>query len=163
MATGPQAGTGWAGWPRRLAETALALVQVRLELFGSELEREKLRVFDALLRLALGLLLAGLTLVLAVGFVLLLLQEQYRLAALGVLVLAFAALAAWLLRGARMALRSEAGGPFALSLAELRRDRERSAATEPRAAAAAPAAAAAAANAANAAAGAPDRPTGSGA
>lgn len=159
MATAPQAGTGWAGWPRRLAETALALVQVRLELLGSELEREKLRVFDALLRLALGLLLVGLAVVLAVGFVLLLLQEQYRLAALGVLVLAFAALAAWLLRGARMALRSEAGGPFALSVAELRRDRERSAATAPRAAAAA----ANAANAANAAAGASDRPTGSGA
>jgi len=159
VATAPQAGTGWAGWPRRLAETALALVQVRLELLGSELEREKLRVFDALLRLALGLLLVGLAVVLAVGFVLLLLQEQYRLAALGVLVLAFAALAAWLLRGARMALRSEAGGPFALSVAELRRDRERSAATAPRAAAAA----ANAANAANAAAGASDRPTGSGA
>ncbi|GMV44813.1 MAG: hypothetical protein AMXMBFR66_02110 [Pseudomonadota bacterium] len=171
MTAGRQADAGWAGWLRRLVDSSLALVQVRLELFGTELEREKLRVFDALLRLALGLLLAGLALVLAAGFVLLLLQERYRLAALGVLVLAFAALAAWLLRSARAALRSEAEGPFALSLAELRHDRERTGATGPRAdaaaanAGAAGAAAAGGATAAGATGGptaAPDRATGTG-
>ncbi|NLZ41048.1 MAG: hypothetical protein GX886_07305, partial [Comamonadaceae bacterium] len=50
MTAGRQADAGWAGWLRRLVDSSLALVQVRLELFGTELEREKLRVFDALLR-----------------------------------------------------------------------------------------------------------------
>lgn len=110
---------------RRLADTGLETVQVRLALLGTELEQEKQRLLDALLRAALGLLLAGVALVLAVAFVVLLLQEGYRLAALGVLTLLFAAAAAWLLHRARVALRSGEGGPFALSLAELRRDRAR--------------------------------------
>lgn len=110
---------------RRLADTGLETVQVRLSLLGTELEQEKQRLFDALARAALGLLLAGVTLVLAVAFVVLLLQEGYRLAALGVLTLVFGAAAVWLLRSARTVLHSGAAGPFALSLAELRRDRAR--------------------------------------
>ncbi|GAB1391014.1 MAG: hypothetical protein AMXMBFR78_14650 [Rubrivivax sp.] len=119
----PAAGGGLLRSLRRLSDTALEIVQVRLALLGTELEQEKQRLFDALLRAVLGLLLLALALVLAVAFVLLLLQEAYRLPALGVLVLAFAAGAAWFLHGARAALQSGPGGPFALSLAELRTDR----------------------------------------
>lgn len=108
---------------RRLADTALGLAQVRLALFGTELEQEKQRLFDALVRAALGLMLAGLALVLAVGFVVLLFQEGYRLPAVGVLTLLFAGGAWALLRSARARLQAGEGGPFALSLAELRRDR----------------------------------------
>lgn len=109
---------------RRLLDTAVAIVQVRLELFGSELEQEKLRLFDALVQAAIGLLLVGLALVLAIGFVVLIIQEAYRLPAVGVLTLAFAGGGWWLLRRAREGLRSAEGGPFALSLGELRRDRQ---------------------------------------
>lgn len=108
---------------RRLADTLVGIAQLRLELFGTELEQQKQRVFDALLRAAVGLLLIGLALVLFIGFVVLLFQEGYRLAAVGVLALAFAAAGGWLLRSARQRLQAGPGGPFALSLSELRSDR----------------------------------------
>lgn len=121
--TGPASGGGLMQSLRRLADTAVGIVQVRLELFGTELEQEKLRVFDALVWAALGLLMAGLALVLAIGFVVLLLQEGYRLGAVGVLALAFGGGGWWALRSARARLHAGTGGPFALSLSELRRDR----------------------------------------
>ena len=98
-------------------------MQVRLELFGTELEQEKQRLFDALLWAALGLLMVGLALVLALGFVVLLFQEGYRMPAVGVLTLIFGGGGWWLLRCARARLHAGDGGPFALSLSELRRDR----------------------------------------
>jgi uncharacterized membrane protein YqjE len=109
---------------RRLTDTLVGIVQVRVELFGTELEQQKHRVFDALVWAAIGLMLAGLALVLFVAFVLLLFQDAYRLPAVAVLSLGFG-LGAWaLLRRARAHLLSDVGGPFALSLGELRRDRE---------------------------------------
>ena len=122
--TGPGASGGLFVSLRRLFETAVGIVQVRLELFGSELEQEKLRLYDALLLAAIGLLLVILALVLAIAFVVLMFQEGYRLAAVGVLALGFGAGGWWLLRRARDGLRAGDGGPFALSLGELRRDRE---------------------------------------
>lgn len=116
---------------RRLLDTAVAVVQVRLELFGTELEQEKLRLADAVWQGALGLLLLGLALVGFFGFVVLLFWEGYRLPAIGVLTLVFAGGGAWLLRRAREGLRAPEGGPFALSLAELRRDRDGLAPSEP--------------------------------
>jgi len=121
--TGPAGGGGLAQSLRQLADSAVAVVQTRLALFGTELEQEKQRVYDAVALLALGLLLIGVALVLAVGFVVMLFQEGYRLAALGVLTLAFVAAGLWLLRQARTRLQAGEGGPFALSLAELRHDR----------------------------------------
>lgn len=120
--SGP-AGGGIAGSARRLADTALGIVQTRLALLGTELQQEKQRAYDALVLGALGLLLLGVALVLAVGFVVLLFQEGYRLAAVGVLALVFVALGVGLLRAARSRLHAEGDGPFALSLSELRRDR----------------------------------------
>lgn len=122
--SGPAAGGGLLQSLRRLADTAVGIVQVRLELFGTELEQEKQRVFDALLRAAIGLLLLGLALVLAIAFVVLLFQEGYRLPAIGVLTLIFGGIGGWLLHGARARLRAGDGGPFGLSLSELRRDRD---------------------------------------
>lgn len=107
---------------RRLGATAIEIGRVRLELFGSELEQEKLRLFDALALAAIGLVMLGLALVLVIGFVVLLFQEGYRLPAVGVLALAFGGIGAWLLHRARDELRSRDGGPFALTLGELRRD-----------------------------------------
>jgi len=109
---------------RRLLATGLGIAQVRLELFGTELEAEKLRLFGALWRLALALLLLGVALVLGLGFVLLLFQEGYRLPALGVLTLACAGGGARLLSQARQTIASPKGGVFALSLGELQSDRD---------------------------------------
>jgi len=106
---------------RQLLGTALALAQVRLELLVSDLEIEKLRLADAALRALLGLMLVGLGLVLAIGFVLLLLWDSYRLPALGVLTLA-CLLGGWALLHAarRRLLQGEA--TFAATRAELERD-----------------------------------------
>ena len=118
----PASQVGLVASLRRLAGTAIETGRVRLELFGSELEQEKLRLFDALALAAIGLVMLGLALVLVIGFVVLLFQEGYRLPAVGVLALAFGGIGAWLLRRARDELRSRDGGPFALTLGELRRD-----------------------------------------
>lgn len=107
---------------RALLATALGIAQLRLELFGTELEAEKLRLLDALWRLGLGLLLLGVAAVLAAGFVLMLFWDSYRLAALGVMVLLFVAGGVGLLMWARAGLAAGEGGPFALSLGELQRD-----------------------------------------
>jgi len=122
--TGPPATGGLFESLRRLLATTLGIAQVRLELFGTELEAEKLRLFDALWRAALGLLLLGVALVLAVGFVLMLFWDGYRLPALAVTTLLFVAAGAGLLVRARALLRTGEGGPFALSLGELQRDRD---------------------------------------
>ena len=107
--TGPAAAGGLSRSLRRLFDTALDFGRVRLELFGSELEQEKLRLFDALLRAAIGLLMVGLALVLAIAFVVLLFQEQYRLPAVGVLTLVFGGGGGWLLLRAREGLRAGRG------------------------------------------------------
>jgi len=116
-------GGGLFGSLRRLLDTVLGIAQTRLELIGTELEQEKLRLLGALWQGALALLLLGLALVCALGFVVLLFWDGYRLPAIGVLTLALAGGGAWLMRRARAALRSPEGGLFALSLGELRRDR----------------------------------------
>lgn len=109
---------------KRAVDSLLDLVMIRLELFGSELEAEKLRLFDALFSAAMGLVLLGLALVGALGFVVMLFWDGYRLAAIGVLTLLFAGGGAVLLHRAREGLKARDGGPFALTLGELRQDRE---------------------------------------
>ena len=109
---------------KRAIESLIALAQLRLELFSSELEAEKLRVLDALLQAMLGMVLLGLALVGLMGFVVLLFWDGYRLMAIGILVVTFTALGAWLMLRARETLLARDGGPFALTLGELRRDRE---------------------------------------
>lgn len=109
---------------RRLLDTGFDLAQVRLQLFGTELEQEKLRVYTALLRAAFGLLLLGVGLTLAAALVALLFWDGYRLQAIALLMLLFAGAGAWVLVAATRALRAPPGGAFALSVAELQRDRE---------------------------------------
>jgi uncharacterized membrane protein YqjE len=130
----PPPAQGLFGSLRQVLDRLLGTAALRLELFGSELELEKLRLFDALLRAAVGLLLLGLALVMVLGFLVLLVQPQYRLAAVGVLALALGAGAAVLLAQARRGLQAREGGPFALTLGELRRDRAALGAQDPAAA-----------------------------
>lgn len=109
---------------QRLLGTALEILRLRLELFGTELEREKLRLFDVAWRAALGLLLLGVALIGAFAFVVMLFWEGYRLPALGVMTLGMGAGGAWLLLRSRSLLHADNGGPFALTLGELQRDGE---------------------------------------
>lgn len=120
--TGKPASGGLFHSLRGLLGTALGIAQVRLQLFGTELEAEKLRVLAAVWRLGLALLFLNVALVLAAGFVLMLFWDGYRLAALGVMVLLCVGAGVGLLLGARAALGAGEDGPFALSLSELKRD-----------------------------------------
>ncbi|MDP3082298.1 MAG: phage holin family protein, partial [Rubrivivax sp.] len=108
--TPPAGGGGLFDSLRRLLGSGIETVQVRLALFGSELEGEKLRVFDGLLQAALALLMFTVATVLTVGFVILLFWDGYRLPAIGVLVFVFAGLGLWLTRRARAMLQAPEGG-----------------------------------------------------
>jgi uncharacterized membrane protein YqjE len=107
---------------RRMLGTVLEIAQVRLELLGTELEFEKRRLLDGLLWGALGLMVVGVGLVLACGFVILLFWEGYRLPALGVLTMLFLGMGAWLLQEAKRRLHQREH-LFSQSVTELKHDR----------------------------------------
>ena len=75
--------TGLLASLRRLLGTVLEMAQVKLEIFGNELELEKRRLADGLLWGAAALVMLSLGLVLLCGFVVLLFWDGYRLAAHG--------------------------------------------------------------------------------
>ena len=106
---------------RQLVSTLIDIAQVRLELLGTEIEVEKRRLFDGLLWAGIALLLLGLGLVLLCGFVVLLLWDGYRLAAVATLALLFLAGGAMAVQQAKRRLRSSQG-MFNTSLTELQRD-----------------------------------------
>ena len=106
---------------RQLVSTLIDIAQVRLELLGTEIEVEKRRLFDGLLWAGIALLLLGLGLVLLCGFVVLLLWDGYRLAAVATLALLFLAGGAMAVQQAKRRLRSSQG-MFNASLTELQRD-----------------------------------------
>ncbi len=108
---------------RQLLATVLEIGQVRLQIFGNELEQEKLRIFDGLLLAGIGLMLLAVGTVLLCGLVVLLFAEGYRIAALAVLTLAFLAGGVLTMRAGGHRLRSP-GGPFEATLAELAQDRD---------------------------------------
>lgn len=118
----PTSGGGLFASLRQLLATALEMAQVRLELLGSDVEQEKLRLFDGLIWAGLALMLLGIGMALLCGFIVLLFWDGYRVAALGLLALLFLGGGLLLLRQARNRLRSP-GGMFASSVAELARDR----------------------------------------
>ena len=106
----------------RLLATALEIAQVRLELLSTELELEKRRIFDGLIWSALAILLLVIGLVLLCGFVILLLWEGHRLAAVGTMALLFLGGGVTLILEARNRLRNTSG-MFKSSVTEIVRDR----------------------------------------
>lgn len=125
----PPASAGLFSSLRNLLDSALQLGQVRLQLLGTELEEQKLRLAQGLVLSALGALLLTVATVLLSAFVLLVFWDTHRLAAAAVLTLAFAAGGLWLLNAGRRAVRS-AESMFQASLDELARDRARLAGRE---------------------------------
>lgn len=106
---------------KHLAHTLLGAAGTRLEIFATELEEERLRL-EQLLLLALGAAIClGMALVLCVAFVLVYFWDTHRLLAVGLLALAFIAMASalgWSLR-ARMKSRPK---PFEITRGELAKD-----------------------------------------
>jgi uncharacterized membrane protein YqjE len=109
---------------RTLARTVLGFVETRLRLAALELEEQALRLAEIAVWLAAALFFLALALVFGAVLFVLLVPEGGRLAAAGVLALAFLGAGA----GAALMLRRRLAErpPFlAATLAELARDRER--------------------------------------
>lgn len=107
---------------RGLLATLTEIVQVRLDLWGTELEIEKRRLFDALVLLALALVLLTVGLVALCALAILLLWDSYRLGVLVVAAVLFLGLGGLALLLARRSVRNRQG-LFAASVAELQQDR----------------------------------------
>jgi uncharacterized membrane protein YqjE len=112
---------GLFGSLRQLAGTAVEMAHVRLRILGTELEEEKLRLFDGLLLAALGLVMVSVGAVLLCILILLLFAEGYRLAALSVMTLSFIAGGVLTMRAGGQKLRGD-GHMFKATLGELAQD-----------------------------------------
>lgn len=112
---------GLFGSLRQLAGTAVEMAHVRLQILGTELEEEKLRLFDGLLLAALGLVMVSVGTVLVCILVLLLFAEGYRLAALSVMTLSFIVGGVLVMRAGGRKLRGD-GHMFKATLGELAQD-----------------------------------------
>lgn len=102
--------------------SVVEFVRVRLALLGTELALEKHRIGLGLLWGAMAFMCMTIAAVLFCGFVILLLWDGYRLAAIGTLAVLFSGCGVMLLRVARNRLSAESN-LFSVSLAELERDR----------------------------------------
>ncbi len=107
---------------RQVTATALEMVQVRLELLGTELEFEKQRLFDGILMAAAAMVFFAVGLLLLCGFIILLFWEGYRLAAMASLCVLFLGLGGVLFIHSRRCLKSPFG-MFYASATELQNDR----------------------------------------
>ncbi len=123
MSTGGEAGGGLLLSVRRLGSTVVAALQTRLELLSTEAEEQVLSIARLWLLTACALLLLMLGALVATAFILILFWDTHRLAAAGVLALAYLTagimLALRVRREARMRPRL-----FAASVAELAKDRD---------------------------------------
>ena len=106
-----------------LADSGLATVQTRLELFAVELKEEKLRAGSFLFDCVLAALFVGFGVVFLLAFLTVLFWDSHRLLALGIATTGLLLAGVW--AGTRAAARLRAGSrPFASSLAEIAQDRE---------------------------------------
>lgn len=106
---------------RQMSATLVEIAQVRVRLLGNELEQEKLRIAGGLLLAGIGLMLVTVGTVLLCALVIMLFAEGYRIAALTVLTLVFLAAGVVVIRAGGRKLRSP-GGMFEATLAELADD-----------------------------------------
>lgn len=139
--TGPraQASPGLLVSLRRLGATTLEIARIRLELLETEVERQKLAIYSALLWGLIGIACVAVGIVLLSALIVVLFWDSYRLFAIAGLMLANFVAGVLILRYAVNRLQTPSGA-FAASRAELMRDQ---AALAPRDAAAAPQAGAA--------------------
>ena len=108
---------------KRLGETALALLQNRLQLFSVELQEEKYRAIQAVLWLSAGVAFVFLGLAIGVATVAILVLQQWGLPGLAGLTLLLLAVGAVVI--AVMWSRLKSGGlPFSGTLQELKKDSE---------------------------------------
>ncbi len=108
---------------RNLAATLVALLQTRLELLGTELEEERLRLAQVLLWSGVALAFLVLGTVMLTLFVVVLFWDTQRVLVSGLLAAVYLALGAAAVMMARSRARARSK-LFSASLAELAKDRE---------------------------------------
>jgi uncharacterized membrane protein YqjE len=120
---GEAGGSGLIASARRLVATVVGTLQTRLELLSTEAEEHIVRLSRLWLLAACALLLLMLGLMVATVFILILFWDTHRLAAAGLLALAYLGGGIGLAAYARNEARSHPR-LFAASLAELAKDRQ---------------------------------------
>lgn len=108
---------------RRVLDSALALAEDRLRLLSVELQQEKWRLVDLLLRAAAAVVLALLAVVAATATLIYLLWPLSPLGALLGVTIVYALAAIILLKGIQKRVK-EGPRPFAGTISEFQRDRE---------------------------------------
>lgn len=108
---------------RHLLDALLALGQRRIELFAVELQEEKVRALDLLVRTAALVVLGLLTLIAATATLVVALWNTSPVLVLGLVTLGYGSAAAVLAAGLRRRLRDGAR-PFTGTIEEFRKDRE---------------------------------------
>ena len=114
---------GLFAYLRRLLDSALALVQNRFQLFTVELQEEKIRFFDLLLRVVAVAALGAMTLITATALVVVWFWDTSPVAVLAIVTLLYGLAAAGGGYGLKQRLQ-RGPPPFAGTLAELEKDRE---------------------------------------
>ena len=106
---------------KHLAGTLLGAARTRLEILATELEEERARLEQQLLLVLTAAFCVGMTIVLAVAFVVIFFWDTHRLTTIGVLAATFLCLAAacgWILRD----MARTRPKPFAVTRGELAKD-----------------------------------------
>jgi uncharacterized membrane protein YqjE len=116
-------GGGWLTSFRRLGESLLALAQGRLELFSLELQSERLRLLDALIRLLIAGAVGVAGVLLATAVLAIYAWNVGRYGGLIVLSALYLGTAGVLIWRLREGLRN-APPPFPETVAEFKKDRE---------------------------------------
>lgn len=114
--------TGLFASLRQIAATAIEMVQVRLELLGTELEFEKQRLFNGFMFAAVAMVFLGVGLLLSSGLIILFFWDSYRIAAIASLSVFFLGLGIFLSMQSKKRLKSPLG-IFNASATELQTDR----------------------------------------
>jgi uncharacterized membrane protein YqjE len=120
---GPTTGGGLLDSLRRLLDSVLGLVQRRLEVIALDLQAEKTRALDLLVRAAAVIVLGVLALVAATATVVVALWDTSPVLVLTVVSVLYAAGATVLALGIQRRLR-DGPRPFADTIEEFRKDRE---------------------------------------
>lgn len=120
---GPTPGGGLLDSLRRLLDSVLGLIQRRLEVIALDLQAEKTRVLDLLVRAAAVIVLGLLALVAATATIVVALWDTSPVLVLAVVTVLYGAGATMLAWGIKRRLR-EGPKPFADTIEEFRKDRE---------------------------------------
>jgi len=123
MASGSTPSRGLFDDLRSLFGSLIELAGRRLELLTLEAQEEKARLLDLVFRAALIIVLSWMAMVCGTATLVVAFWDRHPVLVLVAVTLAYGSAAAWLALSLRRRLR-EASRPFAVTIEELRKDRE---------------------------------------